>query len=140
MKTRYTSLLKIKKNDLDRSEKEFQKANQLLYNAQTSLQEAYSALEELHLPDHGKIQDMLLARAYISAQRKVVEDKKNWVAFAQNQLEISVMTLKKSNIEYEKFKYLQLQESKLILKKRHIQESKDLDEVAMMTYTKRADH
>ena len=37
-------------------------------------------------------------------------------------------------IEYEKFKYLELEEMKKAIKKQKIEEIKQLDEVALMTY------
>ena len=107
MKTRYTPLLEIKKNDLDRCERDLQQANAAFNNAQVSLKEAYATLESLQIPQHGTIQDMLSARTYISSQRMVVNDKKNWLTFAQNQVELAAQKVKKSNIEYEKFKYFQ---------------------------------
>ena len=137
MKTRYTPLLKIKKNDLDRCERELQKANSAFNNAQASLKEAYATLETLQIPQNGTIQDMLSARAYISSQRMVVDEKKNWVSFAQNQVELAILKLKQSNIEYEKFKYLDYEEIKKITKLRSIQESKDLDEIAVMTHNRK---
>lgn len=137
MKTRYTPLLKIKKNDLDRCERELQQANFSLKNAETSLSEAYGTLQNIQLPQNGKIQDMLSSRTYIDLQRSIVDDKKNWVSFAQTQVELAISKLKISNIEYEKFKYLELDEIKKALKQKSIQESKDLDEIATMTHNRR---
>ena len=42
-------------------------------------------------------------------------------------------------IEYEKFKYLDLQEIKKIIKKQKMLEAKELDEVALMTYARKTD-
>lgn len=137
MKTRYTPLLKIKKNDLDRCERELEQANANLNKANSSLEEAYTTLQNLQLPQSGKIQDMLSARAYISSQRMIVDDKKNWVSFANKQVELAAIKLKNSNVEYEKFKYLDLEEVKKVLKQRSIQESKDLDEIAIMTHNRK---
>ncbi|WP_345992750.1 flagellar export protein FliJ [Sulfurimonas sp. HSL-1716] len=134
MKTRYTPLLKIKKNDLDRCERELQQANANLKSAESSLAEAYGTLQSLQLPKSGKIQDMLSAKAYINSQRLIVNDKKDWVLFASKQVDAAISKLKSSNVEYEKFKYLNLEEVKKALKQRSIKESKDLDEIAIMTH------
>jgi len=136
MKTRYTPLLKLKKNELDRCERELQKANQALLSATSSLQEAYQHLETLQLPQNGTVKDMLSARSFISAQREVVEDKKNWLSFAKHQVEAAIIKLKTSNIEYEKFKYLDFKEVKKLDKIRELKESKDLDEIALITFNK----
>jgi flagellar biosynthesis chaperone FliJ len=137
MKTRYTSLLKVKKNELDKSERELQKANQILNDAKSSLEEAYLLLETLELPKSGTIQEMLSAKAFISTQREIVEEKKKWVAFAQEQVVFAIDKLKVSNVEYEKFKYLDFEEIKKIVKLRNLKEVKDLDEIALMTYNRK---
>ena len=137
MKTRYTPLLNLKKNELDRCERELQKANQVVLSATSSLDEAYLLLETLQLPQKGTIKEMLSANSFISRQREIVEDKKNWVLFAEHQTESAVSKLKLSNIEYEKFKYLDFEEIKKLVKLRALKESKDLDEIALMTYNKK---
>ena len=48
-----------------------------------------------------------------------------------------MLKLKTSNVEYEKFKYLDFEEIKKLIKLREIKESKDLDEIALMTYNKK---
>ena len=42
-------------------------------------------------------------------------------------------------IDFEKFKYLELQDIKKEIKKQKIQEAKDLDEVAQMTFINKND-
>lgn len=137
MKTRYTPLLKVKKNELDRCERELQRANQTLNDARSSLQEAYSLLATLELPKSGTIQEMLSARIFVSTQREIVEERKQWLAFASEQVVFAVEKLKVSNVEYEKFKYLDVQEIKKLVKLRTLKETKDLDEVALMTYNRK---
>ncbi|MDD2356904.1 MAG: flagellar export protein FliJ [Thiovulaceae bacterium] len=137
MKTRYTPLLKLKKNELDKCERELQKANHTLLSAKNSLHDAYLLLATLELPCSGTIQEMLSARSFISTQREIVKDKKNWVEFAQEQVTLAIGKLKLSNIEYEKFKYLDFEEIKKIIQLRTLQEAKDLDEIALMTHNKK---
>ena len=62
---------------------------------------------------------------------------KEWINFANSQLLQAKKQLKKDMIEYEKFNYLEVQEIKKIIKKQKEQEAKDLDEVALMTYSKK---
>ncbi len=137
MKTRYTPLLKLKKNELDLCEREVQKANQVVLSASSALQEAYALLQTLQLPQKGTIKEMLSANSFIGVQREIVEDKKNWLSFAKHQAEAAVGKLKRLHVEHEKFKYLDFEEIKKMVKLRAIKESKDLDEIALMTYKKR---
>ena len=81
--------------------------------------------------------EMLASRTLLSSQRDMIEHNKEWVYFAQNQVAQAKDKLKKDMIEHEKFKYLELEEIKKVLKEQKIQEAKDLDEVALMTHAKK---
>ena len=136
MKTRYTPLVKIRKSDLERCEREAREANINLQNAQHSLQEAYGTLQNIHLPASGKIQDMLSTKTVIQMQRKIINDKKEYLLQSQRRVEYALSQLKSSHIEYEKFKYLELEEIKKALKANAIKESKELDEIAILTHNR----
>ena len=51
MKTRFTSLVKLKKSAMDKSELVVQKANKALNNATTSLEDSYKSLQDINPPD-----------------------------------------------------------------------------------------
>ena len=67
----------------------------------------------------------------------MIKHNQEWVFYAKNQVQIAKEELKKSMTEYEKFNYLELEEIKKILDKQKLTESKELDEVALMTYTRK---
>jgi len=136
MKTRYTSLVSVKKNIMQKSEQVLQSANANLNSALMALEISLEELGELHTPKSGQISDFLSHRALLDSQRVVIKHNQEWVAFARNEINQAKEQLKLDTIEFEKFNYLEVQEIKEILRQRKIQEAKDLDEIALMTYDK----
>lgn len=134
MKTRFSSLVKLKKSTMQKSERVMQRANADLNSATTALEVSYKSLKDIEPPKSGTIAQMLSARTLFNSQRWVIQNNKEWVAFAKNQVNQAKEQLKLDMIEHEKFNYLELQEIEKEIKKRKHQEAKDLDEVALMTY------
>lgn len=135
MKSRFTPLVKIKKSAMQRSEQFMQRANVNLNSASTALELSYGSLKNVDSPQKGSMSEMLASRALLASQREVINHNKEWVAFAKNQVIQAKTQLKTDMIEYEKFQYLELQEIKAELKKISVKEAKDLDEIALITYT-----
>ncbi|MCF6341114.1 MAG: flagellar export protein FliJ [Sulfurimonas sp.] len=134
MKTRFSSLVKLKKSTMRKSEQLVQQTNANLNNASTALELSYSSLEDVNPPSSGTMKEMLASRTLLESQRGVIQHNKEWVNFANNQVNQAKNQLKLDMIEYEKFNYLELQEIKKEIKKRKVKEAKDLDEIALMTY------
>ena len=137
MKTRFSSLVTLKKSAMDKSERVVQGANADLNSATMALQISYSSLENIQTPETGVMSQMLASRKLLSSQREVIQHNLEWVEFAKTQVELAKKQLKIDMIEHEKFKYLELEEIKKIIKKIKLQEAKDLDEVALMTHSKK---
>ena len=134
MKTRFSSLVTLKKNTMQKSEQIVQKANIDLSSAKTALELSYNSLNDIDTPTSGNISDLLAQRTLLSSQRGLINHNTKWVDYALNQLELSKQQLKLDMIEHEKFKYLELEEIKKIIKKQKMEEAKQLDEVALMTF------
>ncbi len=137
MKTRFSSLVTLKKSTMNKSERVVQSANADLNSATMALQISYNSLDDIQTPQNGTMSKMLASRSLFSSQRGVIQQNKEWVSFAKTQVESAKEQLKLDMIEHEKFKYLELQEIKKMIKKIKLQEAKDLDEVALMTYSKK---
>ena len=134
MKSRFSSLIKLKKSTMQKSEQLLQKASANLNSAAAALSMSYSSLETLEPPKSGKVSEMLASRTLLASQRELINHNKEWFAYAQNQLDGAKERLKKDMLEFEKFQYLEVQELKKELKKRELKEKKELDEIALMTY------
>jgi flagellar biosynthesis chaperone FliJ len=131
MKTRFSSLVTLKKNTMDKSERAVQSANADLNSATMALEISYSSLNGLEVPQSGTMSKMLATRTLLDSQRGLIQHNKEWMSFAKNQVVQAKEQLKLDMIEHEKFKYLELE----VLKEQKIRESKDLDEVALMTHS-----
>jgi len=134
MKTRFSSLVKLKKTTMDKSERVVQKANADLNSASMALEISYQSIQGIAPPQSGSMKEFLASRTLLSSGRGIIEHNKEWVNFAQNQVDQAKEKLKLDMIEHEKFKYLELQEIEKHIKKLKEKEAKDLDEVALMTY------
>jgi flagellar export protein FliJ len=136
MNTRFSSLVSLKKNKMEQSERLVQSANTNLNTASSQLQASYNSLAEVESPQHGTISKFLASRTLLSTARVTIKRHQEWVEFTRKQLHLAREKLKSDMMEYEKFKYLELEEIKKILVKQKRQEAKDLDEVALMTYSR----
>jgi len=137
MKTRYSSLVTVKKSTMQQSERVLQSANAYLNSASMALKLSYNSLNDVISPQMGKMSAMLASKTLLESQRGLIIHNKEWQEFAQNQVKIAKEKLQEDMIEYEKFNYLDVKEMEKILQAIQLQESKDLDEVALMTHTKK---
>ncbi|WP_373035546.1 flagellar export protein FliJ [Sulfurimonas sp.] len=137
MKTRFSSLVKLKKSTMEKSERVVQKANADLNSAATALEISYQSIQNITPPQSGSMKEFLANRTLLSSGRTVIHHNKEWLGFAQNQVKQAKEKLKLDMIEHEKFKYLELQEINKEIKKIKLKEMKDLDEVALMTHAQK---
>lgn len=137
MKTRYSSLVTVKKNVMQKSERTLQSANATLNNATIALQLSRETLQQLSSPLQGSMAEMLASRTIIGAKYAEIEHNKEWVAFATSQVEAAKEQLKHDMIEYEKYKYLEYQEQQKMKKEQQRKEAKELDEVALITFAQK---
>jgi flagellar biosynthesis chaperone FliJ len=110
-----------------------QDANLTLKNAYAALEESLAQLQNIQQPQSGSMSQFLSSRELFDTQRALISHNKEWVAYAKETLREAQERLKRDMIEYEKFKYLELQLNQERLKAEKIQDAKDLDEIALMT-------
>lgn len=139
MKTRYSSLVSLKKNTMERSERAVQKANVDLNSATSALELSYDSLQDVNSPQSGTMAEFLASRTLLSSVRNLIQHNHEWVNFTKKQANEAKEQLKLDMIEHEKFKYLEFDEIKKIIKIKKIKEIKDLDEIALMTFNKKGD-
>jgi len=139
MKTRFTPLVKIKKNSMDKCEQDLSRAFQNRQNAEEALKAAYLQLQQTTSLTQGSMSQMLQERTILDIQRKVIEEKRSWLDAASEQVTQFQKSLRQSIIEYEKFKYLETKEIEVVIKKREKAEMKSLDESALHSYMYKAD-
>ena len=138
MKTKYSPLVQVKKNIMQKSERVLQNANAKLYRLQDELKSSIVALDSIVTPSSGKISEFLSSKTLLESQRLLIQQKEALVFSAQQAIREAKAQLKVDMIEYEKFNYLDLQELKEFEAKKRREEAKELDEVALLIYSKTA--
>ena len=134
VKTKYSPLVKLKKSTMERSEGVLQRMYADLNSATTALKLSYGSLDDIEPPQSGSIEQLLASRTLLASQRALIEKNKEWVTYAQSQVDAAKQQLKADMIEYEKFQYLELEEIKKIQKSQKLKETKALDEIALMGF------
>ena len=137
MNTRFSSLVKIKKSEMQKKERLVQNANADLNSASIALELSNNAIYDIKEPHDGFMSGFLQTRTLLDSSRHLIKHNQEWVDFAQQQVYAAKEELKKSMIEYEKFNYLELEEIKKIILQNKIEEAKSLDEVALMTHQRK---
>jgi len=135
-KSRYEPLVKLKKKSLDSAERALIGANNELASATDKLKFSYEELSRMTLPTQGSVGEFTQATAMIHAQHQTIEQCQNRVQNAKFNQHQMRERYKAAMIDFEKFKYLEIQEMKARLKHLKAQEAKMLDEIGTMTYKK----
>jgi flagellar export protein FliJ len=86
------------------------------------------------LPTQGSIGEFTQAAAMIHAQHLSIEECQNILQLAEQKQIQARERFKQAMIDYEKFKYLEVQEMNAHLKLLKGEEAKMLDEIGTMTY------
>ncbi|MGA9045478.1 flagellar export protein FliJ [Sulfuricurvum sp.] len=134
MKSKYEPLVKLKKKSLDTAERALIGANNALSSASDKLNRAYEELSHMTLPTQGSVGEFTQATAMIHAQHQTIEYCQQTLQTAQHRQIQMRERFKEAMIDYEKFKYLEVQEMNAHLKQIKEQEAKMLDEIGTMTY------
>ena len=138
MNTRFSSLVKIKKSEMQKKERSVQSANANLKSALDALALSQNAIYDIQTPTQGFMSGFLQTRTLLESSRHLIKHNQEWTEYAQNQVDIAKEELKKSMIEYEKFNYLELEEIKKVLQAQRLEEAKSLDEVALLTHQRKS--
>lgn len=134
MKSKYVPLVKLKKKSLDTAERALIAANNALSSASDKLNHAYEELSRMSLPTKGSVGEFTQASAMIHAQHQSIEQCQQALQTAQQRQLQMQDRFKAALIDFEKFKYLEVQEMNAHLKQLKDQEAKMLDEIGTMTY------
>jgi flagellar export protein FliJ len=137
MKTRFSPLVKIKKDMMQKCERELQQVHHALQIARQKLETAYRDLDAAASPSEGEISDFLQSRVIITAQRRIVDDCRHSVASEESRLATAQAALREAMVEFEKFEYLEAEQIKKILLERERRQQRELDEIAVQGYMNR---
>jgi len=129
MKTKYTQILKVKDNILQKAQAELELASSRLTEQKKSIEKTIQRQKNQTEPESGSMamfeQNTLVRQTFmldLARKEKILRELQT-VVFQKQAL------YRRANIDYEKFKYLNAQEEKAIKDKKTLEEAKFLDEM-----------
>jgi flagellar biosynthesis chaperone FliJ len=132
VKTKFSAVVKVKKQAVDKLQRDIQKINSSILQVKQQIQELQNILFSLTLPQNGNFSLFSQIKAQQNMLRDEIEKFKNQIMVLENRKNELMNELKKANIEYEKMKYIEAQEIKKLLKKNKLKEARYMDELAIL--------
>jgi flagellar biosynthesis chaperone FliJ len=132
VKTKFSAVVKIKKQVVEKIERDIQKINSSILKVKQQIEEIQNILYSLTPPQNGNFPLFSQIKTQQNMLRSEIEKLNSQILFLENRKNELMNELKKSNIEYEKMKYLETQEIKKMLKKSKLKESREMDELAIL--------
>ena len=132
LKTKFDDLLKIRKQQVDKLERDLEKVNSAINNIQKQIEIKHKELEQLSIPKSGKFYLINQLKHNIFLINQEIKTLKNQLNTLNERKELIINNLKSANIEYEKIVYLKNEEIKKEIKKIKNKEIKEIDEIAIM--------
>lgn len=137
MKTKFDSIVKIKKNELKKIEKDLIKVNNAIKLISNKIRELQIKFNAFSIPDKGSFKEIYQIKSMQSAIRDEIENYKSQLNMLNERKDLLSAKYKDANIDYEKMKYLQTEEIKKQLKKQKQKENIQMDEIAIMLNKKK---
>lgn len=135
MKTRFDSLLKIKKQSMQEKELEIAKLNSLIHKKLDEARECQEEMRAFLTPSAGSMQDFKMLAEYKQAFLFQIDSIHLEISELKNERSKYEEAYRLASIEYEKTKYLQENERKKLLLALKRQEEKNIDEIASIRFS-----
>lgn len=134
MSSKYTPVVKVKKQELDKAETNLAKAKQRQRANEEALRRANAEYLSVNLPNSGSV-ELLKQSLEIKAIAKNVKDAaKEKVELSAKEMTHYQHLYKNAHLAYEKIKYLESEELKAVQEKLKKAEQKALDDIATSKY------
>jgi flagellar export protein FliJ len=134
VKTKFDSIVKLKKSELDNINQELSKISTQLDKEHQKLEILENELASFDYPKSGNFALVSQFKLLQNAKRDEIKKQKEYILSLQNSKQELLKQLQQINIEYEKIKYIQTQEIKKIIDQNRKKEAKELDEIALMLF------
>ena len=132
MKTKFDSVVKVKKQKVDAVERNLQKINASIQKLKIKIEELHKTILSYTLPKEGSFALLNQIKHQQHIIREEIQNLENQIVILENRKKELIDELKKVNIEYEKMKYLQAEEIKKKVKEQRLKEARDMDEIAIL--------
>jgi len=137
MKTKYSQLLKVKKQKVDGIENEIALLNMKKKRVVEDIKELEEEIRELDKPKEGRFGAFLTISYSFDTMLSLKKEKEMLLSRIDFELEQKRNEYKMALMEYEKIKYLEDLEIEKKLDKIKKDEQKLLDEMSVLTYKRR---
>jgi len=132
MKTKFSDILKVKKQVVEKIERNIQKINASINNLKVKMNNLENALFSLSTPKEGNFSIFSQIKTQQNLIREEIETLKNQIIILKNRKNELMKELKKANVEYEKIKYLENLEIQKMIKEKRLKENREMDEIAIL--------
>ncbi len=132
MKTKFDDLVKLRKNEIEKIERNIRKINssiKMLKEKEASLKKE---LLSFSLPKSGTFSEINQLKQMQYLLQNEIENINSQIDVLNSRKKELLEELKKANIEYEKMKYLQNKEIKKKIRKLQLKEAREMDEIAIL--------
>jgi len=136
-KTKFDSLVKLKKLKVREIENKILKLNSTLQKEIENLKKIENQLLKLEYPKEGSFSLIIQFKTIQNYYLKEIKLKKSQIDFIKHQLSNLENSLKEANLELEKMLYLQGEEIKKIVNRIKKGEAKNLDEIALLLFERK---
>lgn len=134
MSSKYTPVVKVRKQELDKAETNLLKAKQRQKANEEALMRANADYLRVNLPRNGSA-ELLKQSLQMKAIAKDVKDAaKEKVELSAKEMAHYQHLYKNAHFEYEKIKYLESEELKIVQERLKKAEQKALDDIAISKY------
>lgn len=137
MKTKYSQLLKVKKQRVDTIENEIAFLNSKKRSVEIEIEKLLNEIDSIDKPKEGKFGLFLSASYSFDTLFSLKKEKELFLQDMENELAQKRDEYKIALMEYEKIKYLEDLEIEQKLDKIKKDEQKLLDELSVVTYKRR---
>jgi flagellar biosynthesis chaperone FliJ len=132
MKTKFSAVIKVRKQKVEKIERDIQRINSSILKVKQQIEDLQNILFSLIPPFKGNFSLFSQIKTQQKMLREEIEKLNNQILFLENRKKELLDELKKANIEYEKMKYLEMQEIKKLIKQQKLKEARDMDEIAII--------
>ncbi|CAD7287536.1 hypothetical protein LMG7974_00415 [Campylobacter majalis] len=139
MKSKFSQVVKVKKQALDLAEARVAKARNNVVICEQNHEKAKAVLAKFILPQSGTTSELNESLKLVSLMRNEIKALNEKLKISKRELMHFSHQYKNANLEYEKMKYLEQEDIKKILKQIKHKESIELDEFAVIKFSQNRD-
>ena len=138
MKTKFSELLRVKKEALKEMERAILAISQHIERRELEIEAILREILEIKIPSLGTYAEFLRIQEIKKAHIEEIDRMRLEVAQLKAERTLMRERLKELNLDYEKAKYLESLEIQKVLARRKNQERAEMDEISLMLYNTRS--